>query len=56
MIDYNREDANERFQSEVKDLLSGYLDSDARGYLALKIAKLHDLYLDEWEGTYRNEQ
>lgn len=56
MINYNREEANERFQSEVKDLLSGYLDSDARGYLALKIRKLHNLYLDEWEAAYRNEQ
>lgn len=49
MANYNIEEANERFEEEVKVLLSGYLgsDSDTIDYLALKIARLHDLYLKE---------
>ena len=48
MANYNLEAANERFEDEVKSLLSGYLDSnDTVGYLALKIKNLHTDYLEE---------
>ena len=45
---FNKEAANERFEEEVKGLLSGYLnDSGTLDYLALKIARLHDEYVEE---------
>lgn len=48
MANYDLEAANERFEEEVKSLLSGYLDSnDTVAYLALKIKNLHTDYLKE---------
>lgn len=48
MADYDLEAANERFEEEVKSLLSGYLEStDTIGYLALKIKNLHTDHLEE---------
>lgn len=48
MSNYSLEAANERFQEEVKNLLSGYLESsDTIGYLALKIKNLHIDHLEE---------
>ena len=48
MANYDLEAANERFEEEVKSLLSGYLNSnDTVGYLALKIKNLHTDYLKE---------
>lgn len=39
---------NERFEEEVKALLSGYLESEATiSYLALKIKNLHITYNEE---------
>lgn len=48
MTNNAREKASEYFKEEVKALLSGYIPSeDTRGYLALKITQLHDVYLKE---------
>ena len=48
MSNYDLEAANERFEEEVKSLLSGYLEStDTTDYLALKIKNLHTDYLEE---------
>ena len=48
MTNYNLEAANERFEEEIKNLLSGYLEStDTTDYLALKIKNLHTEYLEE---------
>ena len=48
MADYDLEAANERFEEEVKSLLSGYLEStDTIGYLTLKIKNLHTDLLEE---------
>jgi hypothetical protein len=48
MANYDLEAANERFEEEVKSLLSGYLESsDTVGYLALKIKNLHMDHLEE---------
>ena len=48
MADYDLEAANERFEEEVKSLLSGYLEStDTIGYLTLKIKNVHTDHLEE---------
>ena len=44
----SRESLDKKFENDVKVLLSGYIESeDTRGYLALKIVKLHETYLEE---------
>ena len=48
MAKYSIETANDMFEKEVKNLLSGYLGAkDTIEYLALKIKNIHRTYLEE---------
>lgn len=48
MENYSKDEARDRFEKEVENTLSSYIaSSDIRDYLALRIAELHDLYLEE---------
>lgn len=48
MSKYDIDAANERFEEETRNLLSGYLGSkDTIEYLALKIKNIHRTYLEE---------
>nr|WP_296955204.1 hypothetical protein [uncultured Mediterraneibacter sp.] len=44
----NRAELNKKFEKEVAELLISYInnDKDTAEYVALKIAKLHDTYVE----------